>query len=91
MVELLIIGISPDKLSLAGINNINGSFFKNNTHEAIVGAQYADMNNVSVGDKVSFLNNEFKIVGIFETGNIFTDGGVYVPLDTRVVGFLQWF
>ena len=77
-----IIGISPDKLSLAGINKINGSFFKNNTHEAIVGAQYAEMSNISVGDKVSFLNNEFKIVGIFETGNIFTDGGVYVPLDT---------
>lgn len=77
-----IIGISPDKLSLAGISKINGSFFKNNTHEAIVGAQYAEMNNVSVGDEVSFLNENFKIVGIFETGNIFTDGGVYVPLDT---------
>lgn len=77
-----IIGINPDKLSLAGIKNVNGSIFENNTHEAIVGSQYAEMNNVSIGDELTFLNEEFKVVGIFETGSMFTDGGVYVPLDT---------
>ena len=68
-----IIGIDPSKLSLVGINKINGSFIKNNTHEAIVGAQYAERSNVSVGDNISVLNSEFKIVGIFETGSLFTD------------------
>ena len=77
-----IVGIDPSKLSLVGIDKINGSFIKNNTHEAIVGAQYAEMGNVSVGDNISVLNGEFKIVGIFETGSLFTDTGVYVPLDT---------
>ena len=77
-----VIGINSDKLSLAGIKNINGSAFKNNAHEAIVGSQYAVMNNLSIGDSVSISNTNFKIVGTYETGSIFVDGAIYVPLDT---------
>ena len=40
------------------------------------------MNNVTIGDKLTVLNEEYKIVGIFETGNLFTDENIYVPLDT---------
>lgn len=77
-----VIGISSDKLSLAGIKNINGSVFKNNAHEVIVGFQYAMMNNLSVGDSISISNTDFKITGTYETGSIFVDGAIYVPLDT---------
>ena len=76
-----VIGINSDKLSLAGIENINGSVFKNGESEAIVGTQYARMNNLSVGDKISIHNTDFKITGIYETGSIFVDGTIYVPLD----------
>lgn len=77
-----VIGINSDKLSLAGIKNINGSAFKNNAHEAVVGFQYAVMNNLSIGDSISISNTDFKITGTYETGSIFVDGAVYVPLDT---------
>ena len=77
-----VIGISSDKLSLAGIKNINGSAFKDNSHEAIVGSQYAVMNNLSIGDSISISNTDFKIAGTYETGSIFIDGAIYVPLDT---------
>lgn len=77
-----VIGISSDKLSLAGIKNINGSAFKNSAHEAIVGSQYAVMNNLSIGDSISISNTDFKITGTYETGSIFIDGAIYVPLDT---------
>ena len=76
-----VIGINADKLSLAGIDNVNGTVFKNGETEAIVGTQYATMNNVSVGDKISIHNTDFKITGIYETGSIFMDGTIYVPLD----------
>ena len=76
-----VIGIPSDKLSLAGITNINGSVFKNGACEAVVGSQYAMMNNLSIGDKISISNTDFKIVGIYETGSIFIDGVIYVPLD----------
>lgn len=77
-----VIGIDPDKLVLAGIKNINGSAFKSNSTEAIVGSQFAMMNNLSIGDTISIHNTDFKITGTYETGSIFVDGAVYIPLDT---------
>ena len=76
-----VMGIASDKLSLAGIENINGSAFRDNTTEAIVGAQFAMMNNLSVGDSISIQETDFEITGIYETGSMFADGIVYVPLD----------
>ena len=76
-----VIGIDSDKLSLAGVDKVNGSTFKNGANEAIVGAQYAMMNNVSIGDTISIAENDFKITGIYETGSMFVDGVIYVPLD----------
>lgn len=75
-------GIDSDKLALVGITKINGSAFENGANEAIVGAQYVTLNNVSIGDTITIHNTEFKITGIYETGNLFTDDGVYIPLDT---------
>jgi putative ABC transport system permease protein len=76
-----IVGIDSDKLDLAGIKNINGSVFKNNTTEAIIGAQYAMVNNLSIGDNITIHNTNFKITGIYETGSMFMDDGIYISLD----------
>lgn len=40
------------------------------------------MNNLSIGDSISISNTDFKITGTYETGSIFIDGAIYVPLDT---------
>ena len=74
-------GISSDKLGLAGIENVNGSVFKDNSTEAIIGAQYATMSNLSVGDNITIHNTNFTITGIYETGSIFVDTGIYISLD----------
>lgn len=76
-----VIGINADKLTLAGIGAVNGSVFKNGEAEAIVGTQYAMMNNLSIGDEISIHNTDFKVTGIYETGSMFVDGAIYVPID----------
>lgn len=75
-------GINRADLDLEGIKDINGSFFEEGTKQAIIGKQYAQMNNMSIGDNISALGEEFEIVGIFETGGVLADSGVYVSLET---------
>lgn len=75
-------GINASKLSLVGIKNVNGSVYKEGSFEAVIGSRYADLNNLSIGDNLSFLGHNFKIVGIYETGSMMTDNGVYTSLKT---------
>ena len=77
-----IIGLDPDKLYMIGIKDVDGEIYKNGSKDAIIGAQYAEMNNVSRGDNITIQNNEFNVAGIFETGTPFVDNGIFVPLDT---------
>lgn len=77
-----ILGIEASKLSLAGIDELNGTAFEDNSKEAIIGSQYAMMNNLSIGDNITIHNTEFEITGIYETGSMFADSTIYVPIDT---------
>lgn len=77
-----IVGLDPEKLYMIGIKDVKGEKYKNDTKDAIVGTQYAEMNNVSIGDNITVQNNQFEVIGTFETGSPFMDDGVYVPLDT---------
>lgn len=40
------------------------------------------MNNLSIGDNITIHNTEFEITGIYETGSMFADSTIYVPIDT---------
>lgn len=73
-------GIEPDKISYVGISSVNGSVYSNNTNEVIVGKTYAKTENKTIGDTITILGNNFKITGIYETGNFQTDSGVYTSL-----------
>lgn len=75
-------GINASKLNLAGISDVNGSIFDESSFEAIVGVRYCELNNVSIGDNITFLGHDFKIVGIFETGSVMKDNAAYISLDT---------
>ena len=75
-------GINLNDLDLGGITDVNGSLFEEGSKEAIVGKQYAELHNVTVGDNISALGSEFEIVGTFETGNVMSDSAVYVSLET---------
>ncbi len=73
-------GINASKLNLVGISKVNGSIYNEDSYEVIMGSRYADLNNLSVGDNLSFLGQDFKIVGIYETGSMLVDNGVYTSL-----------
>lgn len=75
-------GVNLSDLDLLGITEVNGSKFEEGSKQAIMGKQYAELHNVSVGDNISAFGEEFEIVGSFETGGVLTDSGVYVSLDT---------
>ncbi len=73
-------GLNASKLNLVGISKVNGSIYNEDSFEVILGSRYADLNNLSVGDNLSFLGHDFKIVGIYETGSMMMDNGVYTSL-----------
>lgn len=77
-----VVGLAPDKLYMMGIDKVDGEIYENGTKDAIVGAEYAEVNNVSIGDDITLQGKEFNVIGIFETGSPFVDSGIYVPLDT---------
>ncbi|MBU4534912.1 MAG: ABC transporter permease [Euryarchaeota archaeon] len=74
-------GMEVTKLDLAGIESIEGAYFsEGEVNEIIIGKTAAQNLNKTVGDSIKLFNEDFKITGIFETGNIITDAGAYVPL-----------
>ncbi len=77
-----VVGLASEKLYMMGIDNVDGKIYENGSRDAIIGAEYAEVNNVSIGDDLSVQGKEFNVTGIFETGSPFVDSGIYVPLDT---------
>lgn len=49
---------------------------------AVVGAQIASKNNLSVGSTFTAYGTTFTVVGIYDAGNMFNNDGVYIPLST---------
>lgn len=47
---------------------------------AVIGLSLAQRNSLTVGDTFTAYNTEIKVVGIFDTGNTFSNGGVIMPL-----------
>ncbi|MGL4670228.1 MAG: ABC transporter permease [Methanobacteriaceae archaeon] len=74
-------GIEKDKLDLVGISDIEGELFNENKNEIILGKSSAENLNKSIGDTITVSGEEFKITGIYETGNIMDDNGAYTSLE----------
>lgn len=78
-----ITGIEVEKLILANIDGVNGTKFSNGSeNEIILGETASKTLNKGVGDTVVLFGKDFKITGIFETGNFIQDAGAYMSLDT---------
>lgn len=75
-------GVDSDKLKLIGIDSVNGSVYSNNSQQLIIGKSLADSGNYTIGDKINLFGEDFEVVGIFETGNMMTDGIMITNLDT---------
>lgn len=65
-------------------NFTSGELFDVSTSEAVavIGKSLAEENDLSVGSTFTAYDTEFTVVGIFDTGNTFSNGGLYMPLAT---------
>ncbi len=76
-------GMDPDKLSLAGIENIDGALYSNeSTNEVIIGKTASTNLDKNVGDTINLFGRNFTITGVYETGSFITDGGAFMSLST---------
>ncbi|MGO9386727.1 MAG: ABC transporter permease [Methanobacterium sp.] len=80
---LLINGIDSNKLSLEGIDSINGSFYTNgSSNELILGDTAAKSYNKTIGSTINLFGTNFTVTGIYQTGNFITDSGGFMSLNT---------
>ena len=80
---LSITGVDSDKLSLLGVDSVNGTAFTSNSaDEVIIGKTEAESLNKTVGDTIDLFGENFTITGTFETGNFMVDNGIMMPLST---------
>lgn len=75
------IGIEPDALDLGGVTLLEGRVFAKED-EILLGKMAAGTLNARLGDSVALDHEKFNVVGIYETGNLFQDGGALVYLRT---------
>ena len=77
-----LIGIDPVGLSLSEAKITEGKLFKDDTKELIIGKLLAEDEDKGVGDYMTINGEEFKIVGLYESGDIQSDGGAMTSLKT---------
>ena len=76
-------GIDAGKLSLVGIDSVNGTAFGNSsTNQVIIGKTFADAQNMTVGSTINLYGQNFTVTGTYETGNFITDAGIMMPIST---------
>lgn len=74
-------GIDSTKLSLVGIDSVNGTSFSNEgLNEIILGKSLAQNLNKTVGDSINLFGTDFKITGTYETGSFIQDMGAFISL-----------
>lgn len=74
-------GIDSTKLSLVGIDSVNGTSFSNgSSNEIILGKSLAQNLNKTVGDSINLFGTDFKITGTYETGSFIQDMGAFISL-----------
>ncbi len=77
----VLIGIEPSKIKLSQIKIISGKTFRDtDADEVILGKVAAEKHNKSIGDTITIKNRRYKIIGIFESGNLQQDGGAFISL-----------
>jgi putative ABC transport system permease protein len=77
-----IIGINPKDSNMAGLTITKGKLFADDSNEVILGKLSAEELNKTIGDNITIEQEEFKITGIYETGDANQDQGSYSSLKT---------
>jgi len=76
-----VIGMDPADYQMAEITITDGEMYENDTDEMIIGKIAAENENKTVGDTIVLDNKEFKIVGVYESGNSLQDQGGFTALE----------
>lgn len=76
-----VMGIKGDKLSIGGISIIKGQGFAEGKNEIILGKPASQKLNKTVGNTMEISGEQFKITGIFETGDFQQDNGAFMSLN----------
>lgn len=77
----VIIGIDPNKLSMSDMKITQGNAFgAGDVNEVIIGKVASEKLNKTVGDTITLGKEDYKITGIFETGDVQQDGGAFMSL-----------
>ncbi|MDW8329912.1 MAG: ABC transporter permease [Candidatus Bipolaricaulota bacterium] len=75
------IGVDPEALDLGGVTLLQGRPFARED-EILLGKMAASTLNISLGESVTLDGQRFRVVGIYETGNLFQDAGALLYLPT---------
>ncbi len=78
---LTLLGIDSQDLSLDDVQITNGSAFTS-SNQIILGSTAATGLNKTIGDQLTFDNQTFIVVGIYETGDFMSDRGAILSLST---------
>jgi len=85
MPMLIVYGYYPHELAIRRYRIIEGQSLTGR-HQVIVGRMVAEQMGLKVGDTFRMLNSNFRVVGIYETGQAFEDAGVVIDLrDAQVL------
>ena len=79
---MVVIGLDPSNAQFADLTITNGTMYKLNSSEMIMGKLSAQELNKTVGDNISLKGKTYHIVGTFETGDSNQDNGVYTSIKT---------
>jgi putative ABC transport system permease protein len=75
----LTIGIEPEAFELGGVTLLEGRAFSAED-EVLLGKIAANTLGIRPGDAVEIDLKRFRVVGVYETGNLLEDGGALLPL-----------
>lgn len=75
------IGVRPDQLATLPLNVVSGNRLSSNaSDEIMLGIRAASDLDATIGATVSIAGGSFRVVGIYQTGNVWQDNGAYGPL-----------
>lgn len=77
---LSVVGIDRDDVSFADLTITDGELFDKNSFEVVVGKVMAENEDINVGDSVTIGQDDYDVVGIFESGNSNQDMSLFMDL-----------
>lgn len=77
---LSVVGIDRDDVSFADLTITDGELFDKNSSEVVVGKVMAENEDINVGDSITIGQDDYDVVGIFESGNSNQDMSLFMDL-----------